>query len=158
MHKKCLEEPLLVYERPYWYYQSLLCSAKLPQMHSPRAGFLLTCLSLFLPVLPKMGFERQRHWICCDLHVHVLSKREGELCNGLRSYIWITPGWPGTVALHKFLLSRDGILGNEGIFNFLLPAGPGNCKSIFFPLKLSGICHFRKNTSQLSSQAWILSY
>lgn len=31
-------------------------------------------------------------------------------------------------------------------------------KTFFFPLKLSGICHFRKNTSQLSSQAWILSY
>lgn len=54
---------------------------------------------------------------------------------GLWSYFWIAPGWPVTVALHKFLLSRDGILKDEGLFTFLLPTGPGKDKRISFHLK-----------------------
>lgn len=55
----------------------------------------------------------------------------------------------------KFLLSRGGILGSKGVYNFLLPAGPGNCKS---SIKTFWNLPFQENTSQLSSQVWILSY
>lgn len=64
-----------------------------------------------------------------------LSEGDRECCNGLWSDCWIAPGWPVTLALHKFLLSRDGMLEDEGLLTFLLPAQPGKHKRIFFPLK-----------------------
>lgn len=91
---------------------------------------LLTHLSLFLPVLPRWDLR-----VKDNLPVHMRSREDSECCHGLWSDIWIAPGWPVTVALHKFLLSRDGFLRDEGIFTFLLPAGPGKHKRIFLHLK-----------------------
>lgn len=159
VHMKCLEELLLVYERPCWCYQSLLCNTKLPQMHCPSADLLLACLSLFLPVLPKMGFEGQRHCVCCNLPVHMLSDFQESVSAAItRDHLF------GLHLVDQWLLLFTSSFPPEMVFWGMRGYLPSfyqldleNIKEFFFTLKVSGICHFRKNTSQLSSQACIIS-
>lgn len=68
MHKKCLEEPLLLMQPVSALQYKITTGALSISAH----------LSLFLPVLPKMRFEGQRQSVCCNLPVHMLSQEDSE--------------------------------------------------------------------------------